>query len=221
MPRAPAKPRQVRMTVRKRPRQERSRATVEVILDATAQVLIRAGFDGLTTNTVAEVAGVSIGSVYQYFPNKMALVSALIERHLDSVHAAVFFELARVRDLPLAAAVRAMIELMLRARAVNPDIHRVLIEQVPRTGRMARVRDLDKVMHVAVTEFLATRRSELVVDDLDMATFLTVATIEAIATRAVLFAPSRLADPNLIDQTAVLVVGYLTGCRPLPGSRIS
>jgi AcrR family transcriptional regulator len=218
MPRAPAKPRQVRMTARKRPRQERSRATVEVILDATAQVLIRAGFDGLTTNTVAEVAGVSIGSVYQYFPNKMALVSALIERHLDSVHAAVFSELARVRDLPLAAAVRAMIELMLRARAVNPEIHRVLIEQVPRTGRMARVRDLDKVMHGAVTQFLATRRSELVVEDLDMATFLTVATIEAIATRAVLFAPSRLADPNLIDQTAVLVVGYLTGRRPLPGS---
>ncbi len=218
MPRAPAKPRQVRMTARKRPRQERSRATVAVILDATAQVLIRAGFDGLTTNTVADVAGVSIGSVYQYFPNKMALVSALIERHLDTVHAAVFSELARVRDLPLAAAVRAMIELMLRARAVNPEIHRVLIEQVPRTGRMARVRDLDKVMHVAVTQFLATRRSELVVDDLDMATFLTVATIEAIATRAVLFAPSRLADPNLIDQTAVLVVGYLTGRRPLPGS---
>ncbi len=208
------------MTVRKRPRQDRSRATVEVILDATAQVLIRAGFDGLTTNTVADVAGVSIGSVYQYFPNKMALVSALIERHLDSVHASVFSELARVRDLPLAAAVRAMIELMLRARAVNPEIHRVLIEQVPRTGRMARVRDLDKVLHGAVTQFLATRRSELVVDDLDMATFLTVATIEAVATRAVLFAPSRLADPNLIDQTAVLVVGYLTGHRPLPGYQV-
>lgn len=214
MPKIPATPRQVRMTVRKRPRQARSRATVEVILDATAQVLIRAGFDGLTTNMVAEVAGVSIGSVYQYFPNKMALVSALIERHLDSVHASVFSELARVRHLPLGAAVRAMIELMLRARAVNPEIHRVLIEQVPRTGRMARVRDLDKVLHSAVTQFLTMRRSELVVEDLDMATFLTVATIEAIATRAVLFAPSRLADPNLVDQTAVLVVGYLTGRRP-------
>ncbi len=213
MRKAPPKPRQVRMTARKRPRQDRSRATVDTILEATAQVLIRAGFEGLTTNTVAEVAGVSIGSVYQYFPNKMALVSALIERHLDTVHTAVFSELARVRELPLAEAVVALIQLMLRARSVNPDVQRVLIEQVPRMGRMARVRDLEKVLHAAVAQFLASRRSEIIVDDLDTATFVSVSAIEAITTRAVLFAPDRLADPNLVTEATALVLGYLTGRR--------
>jgi AcrR family transcriptional regulator len=203
--------RQVRMTVRKQPKQERAQETVAVILDATAQVLIKAGFESLTTNRVAELAGVSIGSLYQYFPNKMALVSALIERHLDSVHAAVFAELARVATLPLAAAFRSLIELTLRARGVNPDVQRVLIEQVPRSGRMARARDLDALLHVAVAQFLAARRSEIVVSDLDLATFITVSAIEAIATRAVLFAPGRLQDPNLVEEVTTLVVGYLTG----------
>ena len=69
--------RQVRTTPRKRPRQDRSKATVDSILDATARVLVRHGFDGLTSNAVAEIAGCSIGSLYQYFPNKEALVAAL------------------------------------------------------------------------------------------------------------------------------------------------
>ena len=81
--------RQVRTTPRKRPSQERSRATVDTILDATARVLIHAGFDGLTTNAVATKAGVSIGSLYQYFPNKEAMVSALIERHMNEMNGAI------------------------------------------------------------------------------------------------------------------------------------
>ena len=69
--------RQVRTTPRKRPRQERSKATVDTILEATARVLKKQGFDGLSTNAVAAQAGVSIGSLYQYFPNKEALVAKL------------------------------------------------------------------------------------------------------------------------------------------------
>ena len=71
-------------TVRKRPRQERARVTVDALLDATAQVLIKDGYDGLSTNRVAAVAGVSVGSLYQYFPSKEALVAALLDRYSDS-----------------------------------------------------------------------------------------------------------------------------------------
>ena len=63
-------PAQVKTTPRKRPRQERAKATVETILEASARILVKRGFDGFTTNEVATAAGVSIGSLYQYFPNK-------------------------------------------------------------------------------------------------------------------------------------------------------
>jgi AcrR family transcriptional regulator len=65
---------------RKAPRQSRSQATVEVILEAAARVLAKESLEGFNTNRVAEVAGISIGSLYQYFPNKAALTAALIER---------------------------------------------------------------------------------------------------------------------------------------------
>jgi AcrR family transcriptional regulator len=71
--------------MRKTPRQARSRATVDAIVTAGARVLDTRGWSGFTTNEVASVAGVSIGSLYQYFPNKMALVDAIRRRHFDDV----------------------------------------------------------------------------------------------------------------------------------------
>ena len=75
--------REVPESARKTPRQERARATVDAILMAAAHILKNEGSGHLTTNRIAEVAGVSIGSLYQYFPNKVAVVAALRERHND------------------------------------------------------------------------------------------------------------------------------------------
>ena len=112
--------RQVKTTPRKRPRQDRAKVTVETILAATARLLVRRGFDGLTTNEVASAAGVSIGSLYQYFPNKEALVAALVEKHIEDMNAALVGELARVATLPMAQAARAVIELV-QARRDSAD----------------------------------------------------------------------------------------------------
>ena len=201
--------RQVRTTPRKRPRQERSRATVETVLEATARVLVKRGYDGLTTNLVAETAGVSIGSLYQYFPNKAALVGALIEKHVDDMTSLCLSELTRVAQLPMAGAIRSVIELMIRAHAVEPELHRVLTEQVPRVGRMAKLREVDALGHRMVAGLLATRKAELAIEDPDMAAFVLVSAIEAITHRAALFAPELLRDPRLIDETCLMVQRYL------------
>lgn len=76
----PAKPRHRRLEPRKSPAQKRSSGTVDAILEAAARILEKAGFAGYNTNAIAERAGVSIGSLYQYFPGKDALTAALIER---------------------------------------------------------------------------------------------------------------------------------------------
>jgi AcrR family transcriptional regulator len=201
--------RQVRTTPRKRPRQERSKATVDSILAACARVLVRHGFDGLTTNAVAEKAGVSIGSLYQYFPNKEALVRALIERHMEEMNASVLAELTRVANLPLAQAARAVVELTIRAHAIDPELHQVLTEQVPRVGKLAKLRDMEALCRRMVAGLLAARRDEIAIRDPDMAAFLLVTTIESIVHRAALLAPERLRDPALVDETTLLVTRYL------------
>ncbi|HET9626687.1 MAG TPA: TetR/AcrR family transcriptional regulator [Kofleriaceae bacterium] len=201
--------RQVRTTPRKRPRQDRSRATVDTILEATARVLVKHGFDGLTTNLVADTAGVSIGSLYQYYPNKAALVGALIEKHVEEMTSLVLSELTRVAQLPMARAIRSVVELMIRAHAVEPELHRVLTEQVPRVGRMAKLREIDALAHRMVAGLLAHRRAELAIEDPDMTAFVLVSAIEAITHRAALFQPELLRDPKLIDETCTMVRRYL------------
>jgi len=201
--------RQVKTTPRKRPRQARSKATVDTILQASARVLVKRGFEGFTTNEVATAAGVSIGSLYQYFPNKEALVAALIIRHVEEMSAAILCELTRVAQLPMAQAVRAVIELTVRAHAIDPELHQVLTEQVPRVGRLAKLRELDAITHRMVAGILAARRSELAIRDPEVASFVIVSAIEAIVHRAALFSPERLRDPRLIDEASALVTRYL------------
>src|SRR5260221_954827 len=85
---------------RKEASQDRSRATVDALLAATARVLVRDGYDRASTNKVAEAAGVSIGSLYQYFPSKEALVAAVIERHTRGMMDLVRTSLRRVAQPP-------------------------------------------------------------------------------------------------------------------------
>ena len=77
------------LTARKQPRQARARLTVDAIFEATIQVLLSKGLSALTTTRVAERAGVSVGTLYQYFPQKQALLFALLQRHLEAVADAV------------------------------------------------------------------------------------------------------------------------------------
>ncbi|WGS54225.1 TetR/AcrR family transcriptional regulator [Paraburkholderia sp. D15] len=116
--------------MRKEPRQARSRATVEAILVAGGLVLGRRGWARFTTNEVAEIAGVSIGSLYQYFPNKLILSQAITARHFDQILAV----LRAIGDatLPLARRVEQLIDGMIGVHSINPALHRVLLEEAPR-----------------------------------------------------------------------------------------
>jgi AcrR family transcriptional regulator len=205
----PTAARKIRTSPRKAPRQARSREMVEAILEAAARVLVKDGFERTTTNRVAEAAGVSIGSLYQYFPSKEALVAALITRHMDAMRGLIIAALDRVRALPLRPAARAMIELVVEAHAVDPALHRVLMEQVPRTGRLGKVADFEADLHRLVVGWLETHRDELRVRDLDLAAFLAAATVEAITHFTVLYQPERLREPAFLDEATDLVVRYL------------
>ena len=115
---------------RKRPKQERSRATVEAILEAAARILVQEGLQQATTNRIAEVAGVSIGSLYQYFPNKESLVRALLEQHVEEA-LAQRPEALRHNDLPLRERIRLAVEWHLAVHAASPALHQALTACVP------------------------------------------------------------------------------------------
>ncbi len=118
-----------RSVMRKDPRQARSRATVETIILAGARILSDEGWAGFTTNRVAELAGVSIGSLYQYFPDKLSLVDAIRHRHLDDSMAVM--RNVRADRLSPAEFAAQLVRAVVEAHSVYPGLHRVLLDEAP------------------------------------------------------------------------------------------
>lgn len=115
---------------RKTPAQSRSRVTVEAIYEATIQVLLRGGMNELTTTRVAERAGVSVGTMYQYFPNKQALIYALNERYLNALAARIEATCKEQSGAPLAQMLEALIETYWTAKTERADVTRALYHSV-------------------------------------------------------------------------------------------
>jgi AcrR family transcriptional regulator len=198
-----------RTVPRKRPRQARSLATVDAILEATAHILVRDGYDRASTNRVATAAGVSIGSLYQYFPSKESLVAALVDRHCEQMLGVLAESAARYASAPLGEAIRAGVAAQIRAHRVDPHLHRVLIEQVPRLGRLDRLAQLNRRAAEMVRSYLEAHREEVRDMDLDTAAFIVVTTVEALCHAVVLDHPERLAEAKLTDEIADVAIRYL------------
>ncbi|HEX8784490.1 MAG TPA: TetR/AcrR family transcriptional regulator [Steroidobacteraceae bacterium] len=198
---------------RKSPTQQRSQLTVAALLKATAHILVKEGYESASTNRIAEAAGVSIGSLYQYFPSKEALVAAVIDRHTQEMLELVRAAVARVREQPVEVAARELVRVMIDAHRVDPRLHRALVEQVPRVGRLENIRAVDREAYALIRAYLEAHRSELRVADLDVASFVCVATVEALTHAAVVNRPDVLSDKAGVftDEVTRLVVGYLRG----------
>src|ERR1700691_6140000 len=112
--------------VRRRPRQRRAHQTVEAVLDAVSRVLKRDGVDAVTTNRIAEVAGVSIGSVYQYFPDKRAIFLALHDRHSERVGRVIESTLVDHAASSLQDLMRALVGAIVDAHAPDPELFQLL-----------------------------------------------------------------------------------------------
>lgn len=127
---------------RKAPSQERSRRTVERILAAAAVVFDEAGYAGATTNDIAREAGISIGSLYQYFPHKDALLVEMAHRHVDSVVAALdAFTASMSSDTVDLDAVLSDLVDVLVAQHERDHLHTIIAHQAPRTADLERELD--------------------------------------------------------------------------------
>jgi len=195
--------------LRKRPRQTRSREMVEAMIEAAARVLRRHGYARTTTNLVAEVAGVSVGSLYQYFPNKESLVAALHERHARELRGVLGAALAGAEECTLDETVRVLIRATLDAHLLDPDLHRVLEGEVPELDRFDGVDDLDAAMVAQVRGLLAAHRKRIAPPDLDLAAQVVVRIVDSLVHVAVIESPQRLASRAVEREIERAVLGYL------------
>jgi len=198
---------------RKSPIQQRSRLTVDQILEAAARVFAKRGYAGATTNHIAERAGVSIGSLYQYFPNKDTILVALHARHMESaseVLRRMMEEALREKAAPehlLRRFVRQIIEM----HASEPALHHVLLYEGPRTPELSeKLHAIEDGMAHAVEQVLA-ERGGISRSHAKHAAYLVVHVVENMAHEYVIHPPPDMPIEVFVEEFVTMLSGYIWG----------
>jgi len=193
---------------RKKPQQRRSRVTIDAIFEATVQVLLANGLEAITTRQIADRAGVSVGSLYQYFPNKRALMAAVVRRHVGQVVDATIEACRSAHGKVLAEMCATMMSAFVRAKTRKPEVSRALYLPSAAVNADAIVREESIRCAQAVQDMLSTARD---------AEFAQVAVVSRVLvgsivgpTRAVIEAGGgRPEFERLETHLIALAVGYL------------
>jgi AcrR family transcriptional regulator len=203
MPRRPAST----PVPRKLPKQERATLTIDAIVTAVERILEQQGPGALTTNRIAEVAGVSVGTLYQWFPNKEALIAALQDRYLEQTLGLCRSALAAAGSVPLAAAVDAVAAALVAAYHAQRPIHRWLTELRTSAGYQGRWREAFAAFTADVAAFLA-RHPEADVADPGAAAFVVVHALEGLGEAIGAERDLRAIDP-IAREGAAMIRRYL------------
>ena len=198
----------MRTSIRRRPKQRRARQTVEAVLDAVIRLLKRHSGETITTNRIAEVAGVSIGSLYQYFPDKRAIFTALHQRHIDQIDRLVQNQLVQHAASSLEQLMRALIKAMIDAHASDPELFELLMTEVPH--RADGTRDFAVRLHGAFLLAISSRAHELKTGrDLNKVVFVLTHMVDALCHGAVLRRPATISLEAAQEEALRAVMAYL------------
>jgi AcrR family transcriptional regulator len=193
--------------MRKEPRQARSRATVETILQAGARILSDEGWAGFTTNKVADLAGVSIGSLYQYFPDKLSLVDAIRRRHLDDCLAVM--RKSKAEKLSPVQFVANLVRAMISAHSIYPGLHRELLDEAPSSDEFRNPNSEFELEYLGYyTQAVAAYRSRKLSKTDQTAALIISDAIDGVIHNAA--RRNMLGDPTVQSELVRLVSLYLT-----------
>jgi AcrR family transcriptional regulator len=190
---------------RKSPSQERSRLTVERILEAAARIFHEQGYAGATTNDIADEAGLSIGSLYQYFPNKDALLAALTKRHITTTTSSLA---AMIGKLPEDSGFNVILRAVVRFLVEQHDLHLLVMHTSPRTHEINLELEQAKTQLVEITSVLLAKMN-IIEDQRMLISRMVVATIDAAVHDVIIRQPrgkKRQAAIDLTISTALSIV---------------
>ena len=193
---------------RRPPIQARARATVADILAATARILEREGYDALTTNAIARVAGVGIGSLYQYFETKDAIVAALQEEHFEAMGRPFLEKMEELESAPLEEMISGLAALMRSSELLNSRLSKELLA-VPLRGKPEAVLRIEQRCAAILHAYLMRLAPRADAADLRISIFLVVQTVEALILQTSRHKPRGLTRQRFTEELAALVVRYL------------
>ena len=206
---APARKKPVKR--RRSPIQSRGQATVDVIVEAAAQILARQGPAAATTNAVAARAGVSIGTLYQYFADREALLVEIGRRHVAEMQAVLAGALAGIDGLDLPAAVDRLVAAIVASHRVSPRLHQALHQSLAR-DHLDTIDAFEVAVEAMVRQALAAR-PELDLAAPELTATVLVRGLGGLIRTTIRREPERLDDPALALAMRAMILGTLAGSR--------
>ncbi|MCR8946521.1 TetR/AcrR family transcriptional regulator [Streptomyces sp. OUCMDZ-4982] len=200
-----------RLTPRRKPRQVRAELTRERILTAAAHVFAEYGYAAGTTNRIAEQARMSIGSLYQYFPNKDAILAELLVRHIDR-GAWTGADGLDLTPGSLKDAVQSLVRDAIDHHRDDPQLLRIMIEEAPVSSDLLEAIDRHGRARVGQVREVFARHPDVRVQDLDMAVELVVGTVE-MNTHKLMATPHPNQVERLETELVAMITRYLHGDR--------
>lgn len=199
----------VAITPRKKPLQGRAHFTVNAILEAAAHILREVGYARLNTNRVADKAGISIGSLYQYFSNKETLVAELRRRHFEDIRSEMEKAYRQSHGLPFEAASRSLIEASIKARQIDPALHRVISTQTPALD-LSEDDNSARSARKMIERFFDSRRDELRNNlDIPLAAHIAYQLVKSVTHAAVIDEPELLKHPDFVAELQRMLLAYV------------
>lgn len=193
---------------RRTPRQQRSQKTVEAILGAVVRILKRDSAQAVTTNHIAGVAGVSIGSVYQYFPDKRAIFTVLHQRHIEEIDRLIESTLVANAGSSLENLLRALIEAMVDAHKADPELYQALFSEVPHIAD--KTKDFPVRLHHAFQLALASRAKELTPRvNFEKAAFVVAHMVDSLSHGAMFRRPQSVSLAEAKEEVVHAILAYL------------
>ncbi len=195
---------------RKKPVQQRAKITADSILEAAEKIMLKDGYDQANTNRIAEVAGVSIGSLYQYFPDKEAIAMSLIEKTISAAALKTRQTLLENLECPLEEASRNANTSLLETFEENQFALYVLPEKLRSQSKYEAGLALEKFMHTTNLTFMEQHQSKTSAEDIGVA--LQVVTVATLANleNYIRENPTNMSKEQFIDEMVRLFVSYMT-----------
>lgn len=198
------------ISVRKSPTQQRARVTVDGILEAAQLIISKEGYDYATTNHIAEIAGVSIGTVYQYFPRKEAIVAALVEQLVVTMSEPIRRYMLESMQVPLARCMPTLIGMVLNSRRqmslllrrLPRDATKLCEDSVPFTS--------ERFLFKTTSVFFKSHLGEFRIDDIDMAIYVSEYLCIGVIDGYLADPTPKLLDEQVVEHLSDTILKFLT-----------
>lgn len=208
------------LEMKKRPVQRRARATVDAIVEAASQLLVSLPYDTVTTNRIADRAGVGIGSLYQYFPNKEAIVTQVISHWVDEMIGDVAGALESSSQLEIEAAAIAVVSTLFDVVDRHRTRVKLILEGIPYAAQIPALHALPQRLLTLSAQNHASLRDRLRFRRPEAATFVMMIMARASIVEAVLYCPPHInrrdVEETIADFIVRIMIGNAIPTDPLP-----